>query len=137
MRIETIAKNLTDIIEADESLKFLPPWQVRCLIPLALGRSISAIALEVGQSETSIREALKSVMFKEALAIASIHVYQMSGELCAAASIEAVFVLKEIMGDNLAKSSDRIKAAEVILKRGDISDRWQFSQRLSKIEESL
>ena len=137
MERANILENLGQLIQADESLRFLPEWQIRCLLPMALGRSLSVISVEVGKPVAEIREAAKGGIFRQALAIAVQQTYQLSGELCAASTLEAVFYLREIMADKNVRTCDRIKAATVILDRGDISDRYQLGVRLKAVEEKL
>lgn len=132
-----VLSNIYKIIESDPSLRLLSDWQIRCLIPVVMGRSLAAIALEVGKPVEVVRESVCSPLFREALSIATQELYEASGRLGAASTVEAVLVLKDIMGDATLKPSDRIKAATVILARGDMSDRETLLKRLIAVEEQL
>ncbi len=64
-------------------------------------------------------------------------IYTHSLRECAAATPEAVRILKEMMKDTRCKPSDRIKAAATIIEQGDRWQNFRLEERIADLERRI
>jgi len=140
---DALNQQISEILAHHDTLAYLPEWQVRSLVPLTLGHSVNTVAIAVGKDPKTISKMMKTGLFKIALGIAAIEVFNATSRLSAAFSLDAMIVAHEILTNKENRAGDRLKAADLILSRGDIcdseallqADRTAMSQRIEALEK--
>lgn len=113
------------------------PWQVQALIPLARGDSALKVAERLGKGVKAVYRIMDDPGYRKALEATTSYLYTYGLRNCAIATVEATDYLRQVLRNDDAKTTDRLKAAQIIIDQGD---RWQNQRlevKLAELEKQL
>ena len=62
---DALNQQISEILAHHDTLAYLPEWQVRSLVPLALGHSVNTVAIAVGKDPKTISKMMKTGLCKK------------------------------------------------------------------------
>ena len=107
--------------------------QLQALSELAVGNTISTASVASTAPESQILYWLSDRVFQEALSAGTNLIYLFSLQLGAIACLDDVSYLSGLVKDNRAKNDDRLKAARLLLDKGDFYSRHLIDIKISEL----